>query len=274
MIDLHLHTTASDGAFTPAALVARAAAAGITTLSVTDHDTTGGLEEARHAADALGLVLVNGIEVTAVESGRDVHVLGYFFNAADDGLQAFLLRQREDRIRRVGEIAARLADLGAPIDVASIIAPGLDYGRSVGRPHVAAALVKAGHVRTRDEAFARFLEPGREAFVPRRGASPPDVVQVISEAGGVASLAHPGLTGVDDIIPGLADAGLHALEVRHTDHDAPAEAKYRAVATALGMAVSGGSDFHDDTGRRRCGLGTVTLSPEDFGALESRRPCR
>jgi predicted metal-dependent phosphoesterase TrpH len=271
VIDLHLHTTASDGALAPADLVARAAAAGITTLSVTDHDTVGGLDEARASALTRGLTFVDGIEITAVESGRDVHVLGYLFDPAAPALTAFLVGQRDNRIRRVREMARRLAELGVAIDTAPVIARGLDGGRSVGRPHVADALVAAGHVHTRDEAFARFLEPGRPAFIPRRGASPEYVVQIITGAGGVASLAHPGLTGVDDLIPQLVRTGLQAIEARHTDHDAPTEARYRALAVRLGTAVSGGSDFHDDTGRRRCGLGSVTLPPDDFARLLERR---
>ena len=271
MIDLHLHTTASDGALAPAALVARAAAAGITTLAVTDHDTTGGLDEARAAASGRGMRLVNGIEITAVEGNRDVHVLGYFFDPANPSLRSFLEAQSADRIRRVKEMAEQLAVLGVLIDADPIVREGLATGRSVGRPHVAAALLAAGHVRTRDEAFDRFLENGRPAFIPRRGASPDEVVGIITNAGGVASLAHPGLAGMDEIIPRLTGAGLHALEVRHTDHDDQTEARYRRLAAELGLAVSSGSDFHDDTGRRRCGLGQVTLTAHEFAALEARR---
>lgn len=271
MIDLHLHTTASDGALAPAALVARAASAGITTLAVTDHDTTGGLDEARAAASARGIRLVNGIEITAVEGNRDVHVLGYFFDPANPALRSFLEAQSQDRIRRVTEMAEQLAVLGVAIDADPIVREGIATGRSVGRPHVAAALLAAGHVQTRDEAFDRFLENGRPAFIPRRGASPDEVVSLITTAGGVASLAHPGLAGMDAILPCLTDAGLHALEVRHTDHDDETEARYRRLAADLGLAVSAGSDFHDDTGRRRCGLGQVTLTVHEFAALEARR---
>ena len=135
----------------------------------------------------------------------------------------------------------------------------------------ATALLAAGHVTTRDEAFTRFLENGRPAFVPRRGASPEDVVGIITRAGGVASLAHPGLAGIDAIIPRLTRAGLHALEARHTDHDGPTETRYRSLASELGVAISAGSDFHDDTGRRRCGLGEITLTASELSALEARR---
>jgi len=271
LIDLHLHTSASDGALRPADLVARAAAAGITTLSVTDHDTVGGLDEARSAAASRGLTLVNGIEITAVEDERDIHLLGYFFEPSDLILRAFLLRQRDDRIRRIREIADRLESIGAPIDRQPLLARGLEEGRSVGRPHVAAALLAGGYVQSWDEAFDKYLEKGRPAFVSRCGASAAQVVGVIRKAGGVASLAHPGLSRIDAQIPALARAGLDAIEVRHSEHDPQTEARYRALAATLGLAVSGGSDFHAEGSVRRSALGTVTMTAEDFRELESRR---
>lgn len=272
MIDLHLHTTASDGALTPAGLVARAAAAGLTTFSVTDHDTVAGLAEAREAAEARRLTLIDGIEITAVEGERDVHVLGYFFDPDHAGLRAFLATQREDRVRRVRDIATRLAALGVPIDAGPILRLARESGRSVGRPHIAAALVAAGHVSTRDEAFGRYLERTAAAFVPRRGAPVAEVVRVLAEAGGLASLAHPGLTDVDELIPGFARAGLAAIEARHSDHTAQTESRYREIARTHRLAISGGSDFHGDSGHHRCALGTVALDPPDFDALQSRRP--
>ncbi|HXG56588.1 MAG TPA: PHP domain-containing protein [Vicinamibacterales bacterium] len=272
MIDLHLHTTASDGSLSPSRLVARAAAAGITTLSITDHDTTAGLGEARATASFLNLTFVNGIEITAVEDERDVHVLGYFIDEANAVLEAFLDRQRIDRVRRVEEMGDRLASLGCPIDVRGLLEDGTQRGRSIGRPHVADALISAGHVRSRDEAFARFLEKGRPAFVPRRGASAADVIAILETAGGIASLAHPGLTRCDELIPALAAAGLAALEARHGDHDPETEARYRALASKHGLAVSGGSDFHSDDTARAQRLGVVTLSPDEWQALQDRRP--
>jgi len=271
LIDLHLHTTASDGSFTPFSLVARAASAGIVTLSVTDHDTTAGLDEARTAVSFLGLTLVTGIEITAVEDGRDVHVLGYFFDDANAELAEFLGRQRADRVRRVEEIAARLSSLGYPIDARGLLEDGIHRGRSIGRPHIADALIAAGHVRTRDEAFARFLENGRPAYVPRCGDSAADVIAILHTAGGLASLAHPGLTRRDDLIPSLAAAGLAALEARHGDHDPETEARYRALAATHGLAVTGGSDFHSDDSARAQRLGIVSLPPDDWHALQERR---
>lgn len=270
MIDLHLHTTASDGALRPSALVARAVAAGVHTIAVTDHDTVNGLLEAHGAAGALGATLVNGIEITAVEDGRDVHVLGYFFDPAHPGLVEFLLKQRDDRVRRVREIVTRLAALGAPIDAEPLVRDALESGRSVGRPHVAAALVAAGHVATPDEAFTRFLQRSGPAFVARRGADVATVIDVVRGAGGITSLAHPGLTKIDERIPAFADAGLAALEARHSDHDPDTERRYRTLARTLGLEISGGSDFHGDGGHHRCPLGTITLSAGDFARLAAR----
>jgi predicted metal-dependent phosphoesterase TrpH len=271
VIDLHLHTTASDGSLSPADLVARAASAGISTLAVTDHDTIAGLAEARAASASRGVRFVSGIEITAIEAARDVHVLGYFFDPDNAALAQFLVTQRMDRVRRVEEMAGRLASSGYAVDIAGVLQDGAVRGRSIGRPHLADALIAAGHVRNRNEAFERFLGHGCPAFVPRRGASAVEVVRVLKDAGGIASLAHPGLTRVDELIPALTSAGLAALEVRHSDHSAEAEAHYRALAAVHRLAVSGGSDFHADDSARAPKLGVMTLSPAEFSALEARR---
>lgn len=274
MIDLHLHTTASDGTLPPDVLVARAHRAGLTVISVTDHDTTSGAEAAASAALASGIGFVTGIEITAVEEGRDVHVLGYYVDPADGDLCHFLEAQRADRIRRIREMAARLADLGVPIDVAPLIDRAAEPGRSLGRPALADALIRARHVSDRDEAFDRYLGHGRPAFVPRRGAAAGDVIRVIHSAGGIASLAHPGLVGVDALIPALAAAGLDALEAVHSDHSPEIESHYRALAARLGLAVSGGSDFHGDPPHGTVRLGSVALPAHDFAALRQRAAAR
>jgi len=271
VIDLHLHTTASDGLLAPGALVGRAVAAGISILSVTDHDTLAGLDEAGREAARLGVRLVPGIEITAVEDGSDVHLLGYFFDPADAGLSAFLDGQRGDRVRRIAAIADRLSDLGCPIDRERLLAStSACTGRSVGRPHVADAPVAAGHARDRSDAFDRLLGRGKPAFLPRSGARSEAVIDLVARAGGLVSLAHPGILQRDAIIPRLASAGLAALEVRHAEHDAGAERHYREVARRHGLAVTGGSDFHGDADGRPPSLGMVTLPLDDFTALESR----
>ena len=269
VIDLHLHTTASDGLCEPSVLVDRAWRAGIRTMSVTDHDTVAGLPDAERAATASGIAFVNGIEVTAVHNGRDVHVLGYFIDREDGVLAGFLEQQRADRIRRVCEIADKLADLGKPIDRAGLLA-ARPNGQSLGRPMVAQALIRAGHVVDTRQAFDQLLAEGKPAFVPRRGPSPADVIQIINRAGGIASLAHPGLLQRDDLIPDMIGAGLTAIEAFHSEHDAAATEHYLAFAERSGILVSGGSDYHGDKERRKAAFGTIGLPHDRFEQLKAR----
>jgi predicted metal-dependent phosphoesterase TrpH len=270
MIDLHMHTTRSDGTLAPAALVDRAHAAGIRTMSVTDHDTMAGVPEASAAAAGRGIELLPGIEITAVAAGRDVHMLGYFLDPAPASLDRFLAAQREDRVRRAREMGEKLAALAVPIPIERLIEKASAAGRAVARPVVARALVEAGHCATLQEAFDRWLAHGRPAYVPRSGVSPAEVVRLVTRSGGVAGLAHPGLLRRDGLIPELVDAGLGAIEVYHSDHDAGAQSRYLRLAGQHDLAVSGGSDFHgDDHPRARC-FGRVGLPRELFMPLFQR----
>jgi predicted metal-dependent phosphoesterase TrpH len=269
VIDLHLHTTASDGLFEPAALVDLAWRAGIRTMSVTDHDTTAALLEAERAAGASGIAFVTGIEITAVHDGRDVHVLGYFIDRDDAALAGFLEKQRADRVRRVEEMADRLAVMGKPVNREALLAPR-QSGRSLGRPMVAKALVQAGHVADTRQAFEQLIGEGRPAFIPRCGPSPADVIGIINRAGGLASLAHPGLLRRDELIPGMIDAGLTAVEAFHSEHDAPTTQRYLSLADRHGIFVSGGSDYHGDKERRKAAFGSVGLPADRFEQLRAR----
>lgn len=268
MVDLHLHTTASDGLCEPATLVDLAWRAGIRTMSVTDHDTVAALTEVEHAAIASGIAFVPGIEITAVHDGRDIHVLGYFFERADTALAEFLERQRADRVNRVGAMADRLAGMGKPVDRDALLAPR-PSGRSLGRPMVAAALVRAGHVADTRQAFDQLIGEGRPAFVPRCGPSPADVIGIIHRAGGIASLAHPGLLKRDDLIPDMIDAGLTAVEAFHSEHDTATTARYLAFAGHHRILVSGGSDYHGEKERRKTAFGTVGLPLDRFEQLKA-----
>ncbi len=271
MIDLHLHTTASDGRLAPAALVRRAWSAGIRTLSVTDHDTVAAVPETAALALAYGIEYVNGIEITAVQDDRDVHILGYYIDPADRRLGEFLDKQRADRIRRVRAIVDRLAGLGKPVDADAVLASSAaDSGHPVGRPTVARELVRARHASDVRQAFDELIGEGGAAYVPRQGATPAEVIDLISEAGGIASLAHPGLLGWDDLIPELARSGLAALEVYHSDHNPEMTERYLSLARAHGLAVSGGSDYHGDNEYREASLGRVGLPQEHFAALAAR----
>jgi predicted metal-dependent phosphoesterase TrpH len=270
VIDLHLHTTASDGRSSPEQLVRAAAAVGITTLAVTDHDTTAGVAAARAAAGAVGVDVVMGIEITAVLDGRDIHILGYFFDDTYPELVAFLTAQREDRRRRVDAIVERLSAMGATINHRAIAREAVDSHKAIGRPAIARALVAAGHARDIADAFDRFLADGRPAFIARQGAPPAEVIALVRRAGGVASFAHPGKMGLDDLLPGLAEAGLTGLEVFHPDHDADAQQKYLAIAEALKLMPTGGSDFHGPQSSRAECLGVVGLDADRYSALVAR----
>lgn len=271
MIDLHMHTTASDGRSTPEELVAEVAARGLRIMAVTDHDTTAGVDACVAAARDTGVTCHAGIEITSVDHGRDVHVLGYGFDPRHPELVAFLTRQRLDRRRRLEEIGHRLARLGVPVDLEQALSDaGRLAGRSLGRPIAAAALVAARHVRDVREAFDRYLGEGQPAFIERIGPSPAEVVELIARAGGVASLAHPGKSKHDHLIAGMVDAGLPAIEVYHPDHDPIDTARYRQIARSLELLVTGGSDYHGVGSTREPAFGHVHLPAREYARLAER----
>jgi predicted metal-dependent phosphoesterase TrpH len=268
VIDLHMHTTASDGTCSPSALVERAYKAGIRTMGVTDHDTMAGVAAATEAAAAFEMTVVPGIEITAVDGGRDVHVLAYFLPEEAPGLQELLATQRSNRTERAREIAARLAALGAAIDVTPLLEAAVrSGGKALARPQIARALVAAGHVTSVAEAFERYLGEAGPAYVPHRGASPAEVVQLVTAGGGIASLAHPGQLGKDHLIPVLMEAGLRAIEAYHSSHDEVTQAHYLELASRYGTGVTGGSDFHGDGTRRSEFFGITQLPAAHFEDL-------
>ena len=269
MIDLHLHTTASDGRLSPGDLVRRVAMAGIRVMSVTDHDTVAALPDARRAAEATSITFIDGIELTAVHLGRDIHILGYFIAIADPALTEFLQEQRDLRTERIRLIGERLAAIGAPIDVDALLAKVASRpGSSAGRPLIARALVRGGHATSNRDAFDRFLGTGQAAFVPRVGPTPFDVVEMIHRVGGVASMAHPGVTKQPPLMAALVTAGLDAIEVYHSDHSVDMRRDLQTFVTTHRLLATGGSDFHGDDDRDRP-LGGVTLPQADFARLEA-----
>jgi predicted metal-dependent phosphoesterase TrpH len=251
--------------------VRRLIAAGIRTCAITDHDTIAGLARARAAARDTPLSILTGIEITAVQDGVDVHMLGYGFDPDHPELAAFLVAQRADRLRRVIEILDRLESLGVVIGREPIMKrAGKMSGKAIGRPAVAKLLVAHGHARSIADAFDRYLGTGRPAFVPRRGIAPVEVIGLVGRAGGWVSFAHPGKLGRDDLLPGLAASGLGAIEVFHPDHDAEAVTRYRDLARTLGLGITGGSDYHGPGSGRAEALGSVTLPEPYFTELTQR----
>lgn len=265
-IELHAHTSASDGQHTPAELVGMARALALDVLAITDHDTTAGLEPARAAA-AGHLAIFAGIELSAEDASGDVHILGYGFDAGDKNLQAALAEFRARREARAREIVERLAALGAPVAWNEVSA--LAHG-AVGRPHIARALVAAGYVESVREAFDRWLHNGGPAYVARHRLTPEEAITLIHKAGGAAVLAHPGLLpDWRSMITRLLPAGLDGVEVAHPKNDEAVRLDLRGLAARFGLIMTGGSDFH---GRliNDAQLGSVAPPPGALQAVQAR----
>ncbi|HET6638307.1 MAG TPA: PHP domain-containing protein [Gemmatimonadota bacterium] len=265
-VDLHCHTTVSDGALTPAELTRLASSRGLSLLAITDHDAIDALAEARRAAPP-GLEILSGAELTVHVADREAHILAYGIDAQNPALNAALTDLAGKREARAREIVARLVELGVEIEFADVQAAS--GSGTIARPHVARALVARGHVASLDEAFRRWLGRHAPAFVPKQALSPRDAFELIKQAGGIASLAHPGTFRRDDLIPVLVESGLQALEVRHTEHSAARTRHYEALARDLDLLPTGGSDFHGTPGHRSR-LGTPTVPDEWAAALVAR----
>jgi len=242
-VDLHSHTTASDGTLAPRELVRLAARHGVRVLAVTDHDSTSGVREAMDEARSLPpLEIVPGLEINCDVPGAEIHVLGYCVDWEASWFQEFLGAQREERRQRVYRIAARLGELGMPIEPDAVFA--LVKEGSAGRPHVAQAMVDRGYVKSIREAFDRYLSLNGPANEPRRRLTPVEAVRIIRRARGVPVLAHPGLANRDELIPELVDAGLLGIEAFYPEHSSGQITMYREMCSRLGLVATGGSDFH------------------------------
>jgi len=266
--DLHCHSTASDGVDTPARVVERAAAAGLKVLSLTDHDTVDGIPEARTAGEKFGVEIIAGVELTCYHNRKEVNILGYGIDIDDERLAEHCRRFVAARIDRAHQIGGRLAELGVPVDVDALIAK--TDGGVVGRPHVANALLEAGHVQTLQEAFDRFLANGGPADVPKMSVLPQECITLIHDAGGIASIAHPGIWDQFDLIPHLASIGLDGVEVWHTGHSKDECDRLEEIADRFGLAKTGGSDCHGKLGERPELLGTCGLDITRWNSLKRR----
>lgn len=274
-IDLHTHSTASDGTDTPAELMAAAAAAGLDVIALTDHDTTAGWAEASNALVS-GMTLVPGAELScvSVSDGRrvSVHLLAYLFDPDADEIVAEQRRLREQRRARLHRMAQQMAADGLPVDPDALLASLADDA-SVGRPHLARVLVAEGVVDSVDEAFAQYLGSGRGYYVPRADTPTEMAVDMITAAGGVTVLAHPwaysrGPTINADVIASLAERGLTGIEVDHPNHDPQTRRDLRELATKLDLLPTGSSDYHGTN--KQIALGAETTRPEVLAELVDR----
>ncbi|MFD7867848.1 PHP domain-containing protein [Streptomyces sp. NPDC059783] len=270
-IDLHTHSTASDGTDTPAELVRNAAAAGLDVVALTDHDTVRGHAEAL-AALPEGLTLVTGAELSCRLDGVGLHMLAYLFDPDEPELARERELVRDDRVPRARTMVRRLQELGVPVtweQVARIAGDG-----SVGRPHIATALVELGVVETVSDAFTpQWLADGGRAYAEKHELDPFDAIRLVKAAGGVTVLAHPGAVKRGAVVPEsaiaeLAAAGLDGIEVDHTDHDEPTRARLRGLARELNLLTTGSSDYHGS--RKTVTLGARTTDPEIYGEITRR----
>lgn len=257
-IDLHLHTTHSDGSFPPADVLAFAQTAGVTALAITDHDIVAGIPEAMELGSRLGIEIIPGVEISSRYGDGELHILGYCFDWQQPVLNERLKTLRESRHERNPRIIQRLNDLGLPMTYEEV--RELAGTESVGRPHIARVLMNKKLVRSAKEAFDRYLAEGRPAFVPRQLPDPMEAVTWICEAGGVAVLAHPtwvkeSSEGLARLVAQLKGAGLGGIEVHYSTHNARQTDEYLSLAKRLNLLVTGGSDFHGVT-KPDIGVGT------------------
>jgi len=264
--DLHAHTNRSDGAHDPAELVEYAAGRGVEVLAVTDHDTMAGVAEAEATGRAIGVRVIPGIELSIKVPHGSMHLLGYFDDAAPEPLAGLIAGFGETRIERAREMVARLNDMGIALDFDDVLAGAA--GAPLGRPHIAEALIRAGHVADRKEAFDRYLADGRPAYVGSDGLAVEEGVVLVRESGGAPVLAHPATLRLDDahldpFVGRLARAGLAGIEVHRPEHSPDQFAGYGALARKYDLIPSGGSDYHRPTSPHHPGATGVPPLPEE-----------
>jgi predicted metal-dependent phosphoesterase TrpH len=274
-IDLHTHSSRSDGTDSPGDLVRAAAATGLDVVALTDHDTSAGWAEAASAAAEAGVDLVPGMEISCKHRGSGVHLLAYWPDPSYPPLVRLLAEVVEGRSSRMPRMVERLRELGHAVTVDDVLAQAAGTG-SIGRPHIADALVAKGIVESRDEAFDRFLRSGGPAYVDRPAALLEETIRVVADAGGVTVVAHPwgrdsaGVMQPEDL-GALQQAGLTGVEVDHEDHSPEQRVALRAVARELGLVVTGSSDHHG-AGKVGHDLGCNLTAPEEYARLREARP--
>lgn len=269
-VDLHMHSTASDGALAPADVVRAAAAANLAAIALTDHDTVAGVADARLEGERLGVRVIPGVELSATENGQETHLLGLHLANVEE-LDRHLAEFRHARRTRAEHMVERLNSVGIPITMASIEAQAA--GGAIGRPHVARALVLGGWVADHRDAFDRYLGAGRPGYVGKPRLEIAEAIRLIHDAGGLAVLAHPGAECTRDRIEQLARLGLDGVEVRHPSHSPDEVARLERVTEELGLVPSGGSDWHGAAGGPRT-IGCMQVAPEWLERQEARVEAR
>jgi 3',5'-nucleoside bisphosphate phosphatase len=240
--DLHMHTIHSDGTLTPIELVKRGKSAGLTTISITDHDNVGGLNEAKAIGDALGIEVIAGVELSAAVEEQDVHILAYFIDIRNQDLLDHLAFFRYERKKRAERIVGKLNNLKVPLKLESVLEQA--GSGSVGRPHIANALLEEGLTETYNEAFLKYIGFGKPAYEKKYQVSPQAAIKLISSAGGLSFIAHPGNSLDEKVILELINEGVDGIEVIHPSHSPDRTAYFNGIVNEYFLLASGGSDFH------------------------------
>lgn len=268
-VDLHIHTTASDGTYSPKEVVQMAKEVGLVAIGITDHDTIDGLFEAWEWGKKLGVEIIPGIELNTDYRDREAHILGYYLQWTDLEFQKILKELQNARINRAKKMVSRLNQIGVMIDYQAV--QRIAGQGAVGRPHLAQTLIAEGYATDWQEAFEKYLGKDCFAYVPRTKLTPFSAVQLILQFGGIPILAHPGLNDIDQIIPDLIAVGLKGLEVYHYDHTVEDQKRYLKIVEENDLLVTGGSDFHGPEARSQVTLGDVRLSLELLKQLQAAR---
>lgn len=266
--DLHMHTIHSDGTLTTRELMERAKRVGLTTISITDHDNTGAIDEALTLSADLGIEVISGMELSASIGESDIHILGYFFDHAHQGLLEYLSFHRQERVKRAKRIVGKLNDLQIPLTLESVMEQA--GNGSVGRPHIANALLDEGLTETYHEAFFKYIGFGKPAYEKKYQVTPRETIELIASAGGISFIAHPGNTIDEKILVELLRQGVDGIEVIHPSHSPERVAHFRGIANEYFLLTSGGSDFHGGRKNDVEVFGKYYISEEEVDVMRRR----
>ena len=269
--DLHIHTSLSDGSDTPEEAVKKAKEAGLKTISITDHDLVDGISRAACEGEKQSVSVIPGIEFTTESPNAEIHILGYFIDYKNDDLKSVLLKIQDGRRKRIYKMAEKLNKLGVKIDPEKVL--DLSKGGSAGRPHVARVLREMGVVKTIRAAFEKYIGSHGPAYVPHYKLSPEEAIKLIRQVSGIPVFAHPAVSNCDDMIPDLISYGLKGIEVYYPGHTSDVTKYYLGLAQKYNLLITGGSDYHGESGARDIELGDLSIPDELVDKLiEARDP--
>ena len=267
-VDLHIHTTASDGSLSPEEIVKKAEKLRYKAIAITDHDTVDGLKKALKEAKKRRVEVIPGIEINTEYEGHEVHILGYFIDYTDPNLLKKIEYYKKLRVKRVRKIVNKLNKMGFEIDMNDVLE--FAKGPAIGRSHIARAMRKKDYVQSTSEAFDKYIGIGKPAYVNRERMSPEKSIKLIKQCGGIPVLAHPGLVGSDQVVKKIIEFGVKGLEVFYYEHSKGQEEKYRTMARENNLIVTGGSDDHGPGNKDGFRLGKIRL---DYELVEKMKEC-